>query len=351
MNLTLIYFQNLNYLIMKLFFLTWKLKCLFLFRCLQISAEMGHIFPLKLALNKEPRDEKGWTPLHSAAKFDQREILKFLLKHVTDVQPKNNNNDTPLHIASEFGHIECIKILLTEFCTNIDSKNSADATPLNLAVQNGYTDIAKFLLSRGAKLDKNLENLTTPSNSSGSLKWSSIFKLKNFKKKKILPEFRLKNAHTLQHNRSNSYRSYFGRRNIEKKVDSHEKLVNQNPQESKLKKFNLKNKLKKFTSHSKLLHKEYKSNLSLQEQNFKSVGNLVVDKFVNNETYSGQRGISLLSVYYPEMEDQNIIVEENLNMENGKNYTVSQEFPDSVKNMLLLKNPQFLSDHYKTLPK
>ena len=45
---------------------------------------------------------------------------------------------------------------------------------------------------------------------------------------------------------------------------------------------------------------------------------MVVDKFVNNETYSAQRGISLLSVYYPEMEDQNIIVEENLNMENGK---------------------------------
>ena len=32
-------------------------------------------------------------------------------------------------------------------------------------------------------------------------------------------------------------------------------------------------------------------------------------------------------------------------------YTVSQEFPDSVKNMLLLKNPQFLSDHYEILTK
>ena len=32
-------------------------------------------------------------------------------------------------------------------------------------------------------------------------------------------------------------------------------------------------------------------------------------------------------------------------------YTVSQEFPDSVKNMLLLKNLQFLPDHYETLSK
>ena len=32
-------------------------------------------------------------------------------------------------------------------------------------------------------------------------------------------------------------------------------------------------------------------------------------------------------------------------------YTVSQEFLDSVKNMLLLKNPQFLSDHYEILTK
>ena len=32
-------------------------------------------------------------------------------------------------------------------------------------------------------------------------------------------------------------------------------------------------------------------------------------------------------------------------------YTVSQEFPDSVKNLLLLKNLQFLPDHYETLTK
>ena len=32
-------------------------------------------------------------------------------------------------------------------------------------------------------------------------------------------------------------------------------------------------------------------------------------------------------------------------------YSVSQEFPDLVKNMLLLKNPQFLPDHYETLTK
>ena len=30
---------------------------------------------------------------------------------------------------------------------------------------------------------------------------------------------------------------------------------------------------------------------------------------------------------------------------------MSQEFPDSVKNMLLLKNLQFLPDHYETLTK
>ena len=34
-----------------------------------------------------------------------------------------------------------------------------------------------------------------------------------------------------------------------------------------------------------------------------------------------------------------------------KKYTVSQEFPDSVKNMLLLKNLQFWPDHYEILSK
>ena len=32
-------------------------------------------------------------------------------------------------------------------------------------------------------------------------------------------------------------------------------------------------------------------------------------------------------------------------------YSVSQENPDSDKNMLLLKNPQFLPNHYETLSK
>ena len=35
----------------------------------------------------------------------------------------------------------------------------------------------------------------------------------------------------------------------------------------------------------------------------------------------------------------------------NSNYTVSQEFPDLAKNMLLLKNPQFLLNHRETLSK
>ena len=33
------------------------------------------------------------------------------------------------------------------------------------------------------------------------------------------------------------------------------------------------------------------------------------------------------------------------------NYSVPQANPDSLKNMLLLKNPQFLPNHYETLSK
>ena len=44
-------------------------------------------------------------------------------------------------------------------------------------------------------------------------------------------------------------------------------------------------------------------------------------------------------------------IQENCLYAKDKNYTVSQEFPDSVKNMLLLKNPQFLPYDYETRSK
>ena len=51
----------------------------------------------------------------------------------------------------------------------------------------------------------------------------------------------------------------------------------------------------------------------------------------------------------------NLRISEQLNglypNKKGAIYTVSQEFPNSVKNMLLLKNPQFLPDHYDILTK
>ena len=47
---------------------------------------------LKIAKNKEPRDEEGQTPCHVAAKHGQLEAIQYLAS-VTDITPKDKEGE------------------------------------------------------------------------------------------------------------------------------------------------------------------------------------------------------------------------------------------------------------------
>ena len=69
------------------------------------AARFGDLDRVKSLVAAEPelvkvKDEKGFLPLHWAARFDHREIAQFLLSHGAEVDGRESHEMTPLHIAA-----------------------------------------------------------------------------------------------------------------------------------------------------------------------------------------------------------------------------------------------------------
>ena len=80
------------------------------------GAIKGHLDVVKYAMKygdrKEPRNLRGETALHIAAKNGQLEIVKYLMDQKTiDKEPKNNRGETPSDLAKENGHEDIVEFM------------------------------------------------------------------------------------------------------------------------------------------------------------------------------------------------------------------------------------------------
>ena len=66
-------------------------------------------------VNKNPGDNSGYTPLHSAALTGCFNVCEFIMERLEDKNPPNNDGKTPLHLAAEKGHFNICKL----FCKKI----------------------------------------------------------------------------------------------------------------------------------------------------------------------------------------------------------------------------------------
>ena len=55
---------------------------------------------IKHKANIHAKTTDGWYPIHSAARWNQSDVIKVLLEHGADINAKTNGGQTPLHLAS-----------------------------------------------------------------------------------------------------------------------------------------------------------------------------------------------------------------------------------------------------------
>ncbi|AXK60155.1 ankyrin repeat domain-containing protein [Candidatus Chromulinivorax destructor] len=77
---------------------------------------------IKLGMNINIQDIEGNAPMHGAARWSSKKIMKLLIKKGADINIQNNKGLTPLHFAARFGH-EKIVLMLIHAGANIDIEN------------------------------------------------------------------------------------------------------------------------------------------------------------------------------------------------------------------------------------
>lgn len=154
------------------------------------SIEYVNMYTSMISIDRDFKDELGWTALHYAVGNGNVAVTKLLLKKNLDVFTQENNGMTPLHVAAFHGHATCVELLL-QYKSSISGKllNKVDSfgrtalhlcaisgnlemvktfyemgadiyqidkkdgwSPLHYAVQNGRSEMIQFLLHNGANI-------------------------------------------------------------------------------------------------------------------------------------------------------------------------------------------------------
>ena len=158
-----------------------------------VAASTGNMAGVKLLLelgsDLNSRGEGNLTPFLAAAKYNQPEIIEYLLQIGVPMNQTtvDDHRDEAIHLASLFGNIATVQFLLRkdfrllskpnaqgetsiwkasyggktdtiEFLlqqgASVEEGNNAGLTPLHAAVERGLVNVVDFLIAKGAKLDK-----------------------------------------------------------------------------------------------------------------------------------------------------------------------------------------------------
>lgn len=101
-------------------------------------------------------DVNPMTPLHYAARYDNVEAMKMLIKVGANVNTVNRHMMTALHYAARYGQTEAIKVLV-EMGADINKTDKHMRTPLYNAVIRGHLASVKMLIEYGAERGPTIE--------------------------------------------------------------------------------------------------------------------------------------------------------------------------------------------------
>ena len=103
--------------------------------------------------NLEAKNDRSLTPLFLAVEMNNPQVAELLIKLGSDVSCLNNDGLMPVHFAVSKGFIPVVELLL-ENGVNIDVKTAEyDLTPLMIASASGRLSMAEFLIEKGANVN------------------------------------------------------------------------------------------------------------------------------------------------------------------------------------------------------
>lgn len=91
------------------------------------------------------KDYYGYNSLHCAVLYENVDVVKYLLGECQpDINNRNNHDESPLHTAIKLGNLEIVKLLVKENCY-LYFLDDHDRTPLDLITPG--SDISTYMTS------------------------------------------------------------------------------------------------------------------------------------------------------------------------------------------------------------
>ncbi|KAG0040495.1 hypothetical protein BGZ82_002211 [Podila clonocystis] len=122
---------------------------------LMVTAEHGHQAVFELYANNFPRaiqlcNNKGWSPLTTAARFGAASMVEILLHLGADLNHKDDDGSTALHHAAAYGHLQTIALLIEKGGSST-IKNNGGWTALDFAFSG---QVAAFMEERWRSMNR-----------------------------------------------------------------------------------------------------------------------------------------------------------------------------------------------------
>jgi hypothetical protein len=115
---------------------------------LMLAAKHGDLAMAEQLLKRGAQiNRQGWTPLHYAAAFDQRQMVDWLLERDAYIDAESPANITPLMMAVRQGHESLARHLVRQGA-DVSYRSHAGLTAMDYARQMGRDDLAAWLFDR-----------------------------------------------------------------------------------------------------------------------------------------------------------------------------------------------------------
>ena len=108
--------------------------------------------------------ENDWDepqPLMLAAKFNDEEVVEFLIERGASLEMRDDQYRTPFHYAAEGGKVRNL-LRLIEHGVDILQKDEHGYSALHLAASNGHTNSVRLLIEHGADVNEFTSSLDNP---------------------------------------------------------------------------------------------------------------------------------------------------------------------------------------------